>query len=1313
MYCRLITVLAAVIILLCTSGYAATVNVPQDATTIQAGIDIASSGDTVLVSPGIYFERISFKGKNLVVASRYISDSDTSHISSTVIDGDTSVNPVVNDTGSVVRFVNEEDSTAELVGFTIRNGVGTAGKGGGIYCEGDFGNAPLISHCRIVDNQAVNGGSGLYIARATMTLDSCHVTGAGPSLIYAKGCVITARDCSLLPESGKALQVEDRCHLFLIHSVATGDIHLGSSYESSISIADNSTFGGGILGNNCRIDISDSRLEDADWLVSGCIITMQRDSISNCSIVAYEGPLSISLCVFQNSRLLTESIAANIDSTVFGGRLTLEDYVGGSYVCTNSTLLLDTSLILDERTWFTFTNCLVAMNDELAFQSQDWSESAPHVTLQCCNIFGTPASGWISADSVILDTSLVTFFNPRFCDAPSGDYHLAGNSPCLPDNHPCGVLVGALGEGCGPQIFVHYVDTTGSDITGNGTEEQPYRTIQHAIDVSLDGDSVIVNRGQYPERISFLGKNIVVASTYAHDSDSMSIYQTIIDGDTALSPLVGDTGSVVRLVNGEDSSAVLTGFTVQHGIGTNGYGGGVLVVEANPTIEHCRIVDNSASVQGGGIYANMCELEIYACAVVGNIGYGIAAGQTGKLGVIGSRVAGNEGVGIYFRSVGTGDNWATLKEDTVSGNTGDGISVSFAARNNISHCVIESNGGKGITTLGYQGMKTALAQKQDYIATHITGCVIDSNGGRGVYISDNMYAIDSCVISNNLDGGIDIQADAHLWMSNSQIVGNVSTDGGGIRQLEVGYTRSVTNCVFAHNSATKGGAIYVGVLGGTELANCTFYANAASEGSSIYSHNSIDGGLLHLEECIVAGGIDGAALEFANPSYGALEITCTDISGNEGGNWTGRIAGMDTVNGNMELDPLFCDADNGDYTLRSSSPCVPENNSCEVWIGAVDSIGCENAAPVISSPDSATAIEDSAFVYVATADDPDGPSLVFTFEDYPDWLTADADSIFGTPHFGDTNTSFIVIASDGFASDTLVVSLAVQQTTPVVTSLLVDGAAPALHVAGDAPEVCWSFSDPAIVQDSFKIAFGTDEDWEYAEMWNPSPFGSPDTCLEYAGAPLQDGATYYVHVQARNGMKWSPWYEESFRMNTPPGMDLVKMPSDSEKVKNHPELCLGTYADPEGDTVFYSIDIYRDAAATDTLSCYSFASTETDTTCWIVDMTFEPGRWYWCRAFACDGYEYYRNQVVDSFFTACCGWYTGGFTGNIDCNPDGKMNLADITELIDHVYLSKDPLCCEENGNVDGDVEGKINLADITALIDHIYLSKKPTAACS
>ena len=92
--------------------------------------------------------------------------------------------------------------------------------------------------------------------------------------------------------------------------------------------------------------------------------------------------------------------------------------------------------------------------------------------------------------------------------------------------------------------------------------------------------------------------------------------------------------------------------------------------------------------------------------------------------------------------------------------------------------------------------------------------------------------------------------------------------------------------------------------------------------------------------------------------------------------------------------------------------------------------------------------------------------------------------------------------------------------------------------------------------------------------------------------------------------------------------------------------------------------------------------------------------------------SWYTTNRDEMYNPGCCGKFTGGYTGNTDCDSQGKMALSDITKLIDRVYLSKQPLCCEENGNVDGDSQGKMALSDITKLIDHVYLSKQPTALC-
>src|SRR5688500_17317030 len=134
--------------------------VPSKFPTIQAAIDSAVRGDTVLVAPGRYFENIRFKGKGIVVASQFARSRNAADIERTIIDGSRPTHP---DTGTVVRFVNQEDTTAVLEGFTITGGTGTVWldakdlayfrEGGGILCELA---APTIRHNYIVNNVAIS-----------------------------------------------------------------------------------------------------------------------------------------------------------------------------------------------------------------------------------------------------------------------------------------------------------------------------------------------------------------------------------------------------------------------------------------------------------------------------------------------------------------------------------------------------------------------------------------------------------------------------------------------------------------------------------------------------------------------------------------------------------------------------------------------------------------------------------------------------------------------------------------------------------------------------------------------------------------------------------------------------------------------------------------------------------------------------------------------------------------------------------------------------------------------------------------------------
>ncbi|MBN2089128.1 T9SS type A sorting domain-containing protein [candidate division KSB1 bacterium] len=84
-----------------------------------------------------------------------------------------------------------------------------------------------------------------------------------------------------------------------------------------------------------------------------------------------------------------------------------------------------------------------------------------------------------------------------------------------------------------------------------------------------------------------------------------------------------------------------------------------------------------------------------------------------------------------------------------------------------------------------------------------------------------------------------------------------------------------------------------------------------------------------------------------------------------------------------------------------------------------------NDPPEITSSPAATAYEDSLFIYKAAATDPENLKIKFTFINYPSWLNPSVDFISGIPTEGKTDTSFIIIASDGQLADTLKVLLKV------------------------------------------------------------------------------------------------------------------------------------------------------------------------------------------------------------------------------------------------------------------------------------------------
>ncbi len=217
-----------------------------------------------------------------------------------------------------------------------------------------------------------------------------------------------------------------------------------------------------------------------------------------------------------------------------------------------------------------------------------------------------------------------------------------------------------------------------------------YGTIQDAINVAVENDTVMVASGEYFENINFKGKNIVVCSNYSISNDPNFIISTIINGSTPTHP---DTASCVLIVSGEDSTAVLQGFTLTGGTGTrwedehnlnNWYteGGGILIQYSSPTIKDNIITGNEAinktagitSAGGGGIRSGDSNPHILNNVISYNQGLyggGIVMNYSGaviKNNIIFGNSGGSDfgGGGLWFLS--NGDKPLILINNTIVNN---------------------------------------------------------------------------------------------------------------------------------------------------------------------------------------------------------------------------------------------------------------------------------------------------------------------------------------------------------------------------------------------------------------------------------------------------------------------------------------------------------------------------------------------------------------------------------------------------------------------------------------------------------------------
>jgi hypothetical protein len=156
-----------------------------------------------------------------------------------------------------------------------------------------------------------------------------------------------------------------------------------------------------------------------------------------------------------------------------------------------------------------------------------------------------------------------------------------------------------------------YVDANGPNDPGTGGFEDPFRTIQDAIDAAFDGDVVEIRAGVYAGAGNYnldpAGKSITVQSIDPNDPNVVA--GTVIDA--------GGLGRGFYFDSSEDVNCLVQGLTIRNGY-TAAKGGGVYCLDSSPTIANCVISACHAEMHGGGLFLQLSKSLLTGCKVSGN-----------------------------------------------------------------------------------------------------------------------------------------------------------------------------------------------------------------------------------------------------------------------------------------------------------------------------------------------------------------------------------------------------------------------------------------------------------------------------------------------------------------------------------------------------------------------------------------------------------------------------------------------------------------------------------------------------------------------
>lgn len=340
----------------------------------------------------------SAAGDTVLVACGTYYESDIDMKSGVVLRSETGLPDCVTIDGgeNTILLCVDVDAATRIEGLTLTNGIWGASC---YWCRATFAD------CVFTNNYGPDGG-GMVVRESETVLVDCVFQG---NTAYGVGGGLVCHGPWIAPARGTSD----------FQTTLTGCVFANNSAVYGGAIA--TTFWAGLVVTDC--------------LFSGNTALEKGGALSLDELGG-----TVSDCVFHEN------------SAQSGGAI-FSNY--GAPFITNCTLVGNTATSRGAGILVGVNSDLVTLENTIITDSPDgeaiWCFGSPAVpVLRCCDLHGNVDGDWVGCVAGQEGVNGNFSANPLFCDPGTDNYTLAENSPCLPANNSCGVLIGALGQGCGP-----------------------------------------------------------------------------------------------------------------------------------------------------------------------------------------------------------------------------------------------------------------------------------------------------------------------------------------------------------------------------------------------------------------------------------------------------------------------------------------------------------------------------------------------------------------------------------------------------------------------------------------------------------------------------------------------------------------------------------------------------------------------------------------------------------------------------------------------------------------------------------------------